>query len=94
MAGLWGPDVYTIHIVDLMVVQRDCYPLKLLLAGVVDAEHAVDVAQDQVGGVGLALTCDDERAQAIIQLIRLHYNRHEVRIFHSRTGSAGSWRKV
>ena len=83
--------MYAIHLADLLYLQHECFPLALLLASVVSVTSAVEINRDRFGDVGVAFTCDDDRAEAIIELIRMHYNLHTIRIYRK---TKTSWRKV
>ncbi len=46
-----------------------------------------------IADVGLLLECDEDRAEAIVEVIRRKYQKHELRCYYSKTGR-GSWRRV
>jgi len=89
--GMGG--MYAIHLADMLWLQRECFPLKVLLADKLDLETEVWLDHSSFDGVGVAFKCPDEQAEAIIGLIHAAYTVHSVRIFRS-NAEIGGWRKV
>jgi hypothetical protein len=85
--------VYAIHLADLLLVLRDEFALRTLLKPLVENQHLVEVTPGMFDGVALVLNCDDERAAAVVKVIRLRYRRDQVRCYRSTSGR-GSWRQV
>jgi hypothetical protein len=87
---------YAINIADL-TKYRDDYVLMTVLLGPVlnrDPERIVWVGgAERVDEIGVRLECDEERAVAIVEIIRMRLKRYELRIYHSRTGKGG-WKRV
>ena len=46
-----------------------------------------------IADVGLLMECDEDRAGAIVQVIRLKYKNYELRCYYSKTGNGG-WHRV
>lgn len=44
--------------------------------------------------MALRLACDDERAGAIVELIRKQYAKASLRCYLSKTGKGKNWRRV
>jgi hypothetical protein len=65
----------------------------LLLELVIDRTHSIDINTRRVDEIAMAMTCTDERAQAIIQIVRRQYRKHQLRFYHSVSGSGG-WKRV
>ena len=71
---------------------RDDVGLKVLLQPVIPGRQMVIAEKDRADGMALVLECDDERASAIVALIRKRYEKHALRCYWSKTGN--SWRRV
>lgn len=82
---------YAIHIADLMALQRAEPALSLVLTQHVGREP-VEIDRRQFDGVALPLTCGDNQAAALVELIRRKYRRDQVRIW--RQGAKGGWKRV
>ena len=54
----------------------------------------VVVRPRQVDGVAVLLDCGDERAAAIVEVIRLKLRRHEMRCYVRKTDRAKTWKAV
>lgn len=83
---------YAVNMMDWLAKQDDV-GLKIILLPVTRQHRIVDVEPGRVDGMGILLECDDERADAIGQIVRRQYERHQLRIYRSSTG-AGSWKRV
>lgn len=83
--------MYAIHIADLMALQRAEPVLSLVLTRHVGQEP-VEIDQQQFDGVALPLTCGDEQATALVEIIRHKYRRDQVRIWQK--GEKGGWKRV
>jgi len=82
---------YAVDVAGLTTVRaRDDFVLKMLLAEVVDLDGpTVECKRDKFAGVGVLLRCDEERAEAIVKLIRRKYEHWELPIYYSKSGSGG-----
>ena len=70
--------------------------LSLLLAPVTEGRRLVyNVEQEgSIDNVGIVLECDEERAEAIVQVIRLKFPKpYQLRCYYSKTGNGG-WKRV
>jgi len=85
--------MYAIQASDLLVILQKEAVLRALLKPLIADQHTVDVAPKLFDGCAVALNCDDERAAAVVGVIRLRYRRDQVRCYRSETGK-GSWRRV
>ena len=83
--------MYAIHIADLMALQRAEPALSLVLTQYV-GDESVEIDRQQFDGVALPLTCGDEQAAALVELIRRKYRREQVRIWNK--GQKGGWKRV
>ena len=83
--------MYAIHIADLMALQRAEPALSLVLTQHVGREP-VEIDRHQFDGVALPLTCGDEQAAALVEIIRRKYRREQIRIWQR--GQKGGWRRV
>jgi len=55
--------------------------------------RAVDVEPAKFDGAAVVLECDEERAAAIVAVIRTKYKRNQIRCWQSKSG-ASSWKMV
>lgn len=68
--------------------------VQLLLAPVISKKTPpVEVEKRRFDGIGVVLTCDEERASAIVEILRQKYKKYELRLYTSKTG-AGGWKRV
>jgi hypothetical protein len=85
--------VFAINIADLANTKAgNDFCMALLLNPVLNRDTPVKTERDRFDGMGALLNCDDEQGQAIVDIVRKHYRRHEVRIYHSKTGKG--WKRV
>jgi hypothetical protein len=89
--------MYAANIADLTAHAQnpaDAIPLMLLTQAIdTDPEHAVECERDQVAGMGHGspFACDEERALAIIQIIRKKYKKTQWRFYQK--GKRG-WKRI
>lgn len=85
--------MYAIQLSDLLCAghETDRILLSWLVRPVMG--RAVDVEPANFDGAAVVLECDDERAAAIVAVIRTKYGRHQVRCWQSKSGT-GSWKRV
>lgn len=81
--------MYAINIADL-TKDKDGVWAPFLIGPV--SGQAVE-AEKRFDGMALTLACDEERAQAIVEVIRLKYKKHEMRCYQSKTGKGG-WKRI
>jgi len=81
---------YAVNICDLYRF-KDNFFLQLLILPVVQTGKTLQ-CEKSIDSIGLSIDCDDERAQAIIELIRKKFKRYELRCYCSRCGN--SWKRV
>lgn len=84
---------YAVNVADWTAC-RDDFGLRILLGNVVDADRPmlVDAEPGRVDAPAVVLDCEEERAEAIVDVIREKYERHELRCYKSTTGR--SWRRI
>lgn len=81
---------YAVDLAGLTTIRvRGDFVLKMLLASVLDMTNPVECQPSKMAGVAVPFTCNDERAEAIILIIRQRYRHDELPIYHSRTGNGG-----
>ena len=83
--------VYAIHLADLQGWVNHL-PLMCVLGPVLD-NQPFDIGKGRFAGVGLRLNCDEEQAEAICQIVRLHFKRADMRMYRSDTGK-GAWKEI
>ena len=85
---------YAVDLAGLTNVRvRQDFILKMLLVQVLDVGNPVECQADKMAGTGVPFICGEERARAIVAVIRMRYKHWELPIYYSRTGD-GSWRYV
>lgn len=80
---------YAINICDCM--GKDLI-FQMLIDPVTSNKRRVTAEKDKMDGQALVLECDNERAEAIIDVIRLRFKKHQLRMYVSRTGN--SWIRI
>jgi len=82
---------YAINIADWAARKND-YGLAILLQPIVN-QCTVDAELRRGDGVAVTLECGEERAKAVVDIIRQRFKRYEFRCYHSKTGK-GSWKRI
>jgi len=65
--------------------------MRILIAPVTESRIVVVAERGKVAGDAIVLECDDERAEAIVEIIRKKYKKHELRCYR---GKSKTWRRV
>ena len=85
---------YAVNLADLTNTEAGTdLGVVMLLGPVIDRTHLININTRRVDEISIAMVCDDDRSQAIIQLIRHRYRKHQLRFYHSVSGSGG-WKRV
>jgi len=72
---------------------KDDLGLHILLDSVVDKDATVECeGRGKIDGTAIPIGCDAERADAIKDVIRMKYKKHQVRVY--RRGERGGWARV
>lgn len=80
--------MYAINLAD-WTAHRGDLGLQILLAPVLSqSSQIVTVHKNKIDGTGLVLDCSDERAAAIVEIIRLHYPKYHLRLYR---GKSKTW---
>lgn len=85
--------MYAVNLCDLMELKRVDPIGMLLFKPEVLSTRTVEVEGNRIDTSALRLTCDEERGQAILALIRKKYRKNQLRMYYSKTGN-GSWKRV
>lgn len=84
--------MYAIHMADLLVLQREHPIAAMLLADVITPQSAtIRVDGKRFDGIALTLDCGDERAAAIVEVLRMKFHKYIVRCY---TRADGRWKRV
>jgi len=83
---------YAVNLVNLMSL-KELDSIGALLFPPDILGEAIIPERRRVGTEAVRLTCDQERSEAIIELIRRKYNKTQFMIHVSKTGK-GSWKRV
>jgi hypothetical protein len=87
---------YAVDIAALTSLRvRNDLVLQMLLKQVIDLDPAHAIDDPSSGGITKAalFTCDEERAQAVVTVIRKRYAHYELPLYYSKTGKGG-WKSV
>lgn len=72
------PDQYSINIADLT---KDAILGPILIAPVTPNRTIIDAEPGRMDGMAILLECDEERAKAIIDVIRIKHEKHDIRCY-------------
>ena len=83
-----------VNLADLATLQQGkpglCMPM--LLISPVMRRETIDTNRRKVDGAAVILECDDDRSDAILQVLRMKYTRAQLRIY--RRGPRGGWHTI
>ena len=84
---------YAVNLAD-WAAHKDDIGLSILLRPVVDSNGGTVIVNTHCyDGVGVPLACDEERAEAVVAVIRKRYATHIVRCYYSKTGH-DEWKRA
>lgn len=82
---------YAVNVADLTrFAQAPLSPVMLLIQPVL-SRQIVQAERQRIDGDAAILACDEERALAIVELIRRRVPKHQLRIYH---GAGRTWRRL
>jgi len=81
--------MFAVNVSDLT---RDAIVAGFLVGPVTRAGNIVRAEPSAADGHALVLDCDDEQAQAIVDVIRMKYSKGQFRCY--RQGPRGAWRRI
>ena len=84
--------MYAVNLGD-WVAQKDNFAVAILLQPVIGRQDVVEAEPRRIDGTAVVLDCDDERAAAIVSIIRLKFQKYQFRCYHSNTGRGG-WKRI
>ena len=82
---------YAVNILDML--PEDKILAQVLLLPIVDPHTVADVEPGRVDGKACVLLCDDERGKAVVDIIRMKKEKHELRCYHQKPGCK-TWARV
>lgn len=82
---------YAVNLFDLQGYSGSL-PMMFLLRPVLTMEM-IEVDKQRIDSVAVRLACSDDRGAAIVNVIRMHVSRNDIRIYRSKTGN-GDWKRV
>lgn len=86
--------MYAINLADWHKHRLD-YGIQILLLAVIDDDsRVVECERRRPDGVGVVLDCDDERAAAIVTIVRQRLKKHQLRFYKNKSQSGKSWKRV
>lgn len=83
--------MYAVNAADLTLADNAILAM-FLIAPVCQNRTLVDAEPKRIDGMAVLLECGDERAEAIVHTVRLKRQKHELRIYQSKTGK--NWKRV
>lgn len=74
--------MYAVNIGD-WTAHKDDIGIQIILSPIVrqDGER-IDAEPGRFDGMALALTCDDNRGAAVVELVRKRYKKYQFRFYH------------
>ncbi len=81
---------YAVNLADLTVKGREVVT-GCLIAPVCPSRTLVSAEPGRGDGIGVLLECEDEQAQAIVEVLRLKFKPHDMRCYKR---ERGRWRRV
>lgn len=83
------PIQYAVNIAD---ATQDNILAQFLIAPVIQSKTIVEAERGRLDGSAVKLDCDEVRAKAVCEVIRLKYHRNKFRCYQSKTGRA--WTRI
>lgn len=83
--------MYAVNIGDMLKPEAMSLPVQMLILPV-RSQQIVNAEPGNMDGSAFVMSCDDERGQAIVDILRKKIERHELRCYYSSTGN--SWKRV
>jgi hypothetical protein len=71
----------TVYSVNVMDLTKDGILTTFMIAPVIKSRQLVDVEKGRIDGTAVILDCPEERAKAIIEVIRNKYGKNEFRCY-------------
>lgn len=84
------PGSYAVNLGDLMFKGREIVS-ECLISPVCPSRTTVEVEPRRADGVGVLLECEEERARAIVEVLRIKFKSYELRCYRR---ERGRWRRV
>lgn len=81
---------YAINIADLT---KDSFFISLLIEPVIRNRQIVEAEKDRLDGGAVMLECDEERAKAIVEIIRKKHTKNDVRCYEKKTNTK-IWKRI
>jgi hypothetical protein len=75
------PAIYSINVMDLT---KDDILSTFMIAPVIPSRQIINVEPGRVDGHAVVLECPEERAKAIIEVIRKNYGKNEFRCYQGK----------
>lgn len=83
---------YAVNLADWVAKKNDV-GLNILLSPVTARRETVNAETKRFDGTAVFLECSEERADAIVKVIREKFDRNRMRCYRSKTGRGG-WKRV
>lgn len=76
-----GDEIMTVYSVNVMDMTKDDILSTFMIAPVIQSRQIVNIEKNRVDGHAVVLDCPEERANAIIEVIRMKYGKNEFRCY-------------
>lgn len=84
---------YAINLADLMGLIRNDFAIQILINPVLSRETILAEGDDRMDGTAVIMTCETERSQAIIELLRRKYKKHVLRCYQCNVEKS-DWKRI
>jgi hypothetical protein len=73
--------VYSVNVMDMT---KDDILSTFMIAPVIRSRQIIEAEKGRIGGMAVVLDCPEERARAIIEVIRSKYGKNEFRCYEGK----------
>jgi hypothetical protein len=74
-------EIMTVYSVNVMDMTKDDILSTFMIAPVIRSRQTIEVEKGRIDGYAVVLDCPEERAKAIIEVIRMKYGKNEFRCY-------------
>ena len=83
--------MYAVNVADMTTTDNAILAM-FLIGPMCQRRTTINVEPKRIDGMAVLLECNDEKAQAMLRIVRLKRKKHEFRFYHSKTGK--NWKRV
>lgn len=85
--------VYAVNVGDFITLAENDAALRFVIGPLIDPSAVIEAERGRIDGFGAVLNCSEEKANAIIEIVRKRLKKYQFRFYQSKTGN-GSWVRV